>query len=62
MLGAVFSFNVINVISGQMFIVSYILQNKKSQKRYSFVPQNHGSPKIVYRNAKGFISIIIFHE
>ena len=28
-----FGFNVINVFSRQMFIVSYILQNEKSQKR-----------------------------
>ena len=30
----VFGFNVINVIPGQMFIVFYVLQDKKSQKRY----------------------------
>ena len=30
----VFGFSVINVISGQTFIIFYILQNKKSQKRY----------------------------
>ena len=29
----VFGFNVINVISGEMFIASYILRNKQSQKR-----------------------------
>ena len=28
-----FGFNVINVISGEMFIASYILRNKQSQKR-----------------------------
>ena len=29
----VFGFNVINVIYGEMFIASYILRNKQSQKR-----------------------------
>ena len=29
----VFGFSVINVISGEMFIASYILRNKQSQKR-----------------------------
>lgn len=34
MQGTVFVFGMINVISEQMFIVSYILQNEKSQKSY----------------------------